>query len=717
MVLWERILFALLLVGSAGLFLWNLNLKIGLIRAGAPDRPRTGHVPARLRRTLREVLLQTRVIGGRPMVGVLHAVVFFGFLLFALETIEHFLQGFGISWLEPLLGGALPFFRAAMSGAAVLVIVAIAGLAFRRFVLVRTSPDPRSWTSAVVALFIVVLMVSYLNGVRAAPLAPAANWWVHTLVILAFPHLILRSKHFHILLAPVTVFLRGERLGEYTTLDLEALAEAEGEVTLGLETIGSLPWKMRLDFLTCVECRRCTDSCPAAMAGDNGLDPRGFILAGRKALQGCAPGDPVIGNLISETALGACVTCGACQAACPVGVEHLDVLVGAKRAQALATGQGVVAGELFRSIEVHGNALSRPRHERKALLSELGIPKFTGADDQWLLWLGCVWGFNRGQRDAVAAFQQVLETAGVDFGVLEDEPCCGHHSRRQGEESQFQDLARQSIETLKNNGVRRVVTPCPHCLHTLRRDYADLDGDLSLEVVHHSELLARLIRDRALPLDGQAAATEATFHDPCYLARFESISEAPREVLAAAGVTLSELPHRRERTLCCGGGAAGFVREQRVDGARRAEISASGASMLVTACPECRMMLDATVEQTRDIAEVVAHSIRRARPIKPKGGDGGTMSIYISTPETADLEARILEMFALHPGQELQLLDIAAMAHISGKVSDLKHVAEHLAETGALRLVHRDGGSFYQLVRRESAVAERPEELAEVVVG
>ena len=201
-------------------------------------------------------------IGGRPVVGVLHAVVFFGFLLFAVETVDHFLEGFGVSLLAPLLGGALPAFRAALAAVAVLVILAVGGLAFRRFVLVRTSPDPRSWTSAVVALFIVVLMLTYLNGVRAVPVAPHANWWLHSLVILAFPHLILRSKHFHILLAPVTVFLRGERLGDYPLLDLEGLAEADGdeEVTLGLETLRSVPWKMRLDFLTCVECRRCTHS-------------------------------------------------------------------------------------------------------------------------------------------------------------------------------------------------------------------------------------------------------------------------------------------------------------------------------------------------------------------------------------------------------------------------------------------------------------------------
>lgn len=717
MALWERILFTLILLGSAGFFLWNLHRKIRVIRDGAPDRPRTGHLAARLRRTLREVLAQTRVIGGRPVVGALHAVVFFGFLLFALETIEHFLQGFGISCLEPLLGGGLAYFRAAMAGVAVLVIVAVAGLAFRRFVMVRTSPDPRSWTSALVALFIVALMATYLNGVRAAPLAPGANWWAHSLVILAFPHLILRSKHFHILLAPAAIFLRGERLGEYTTLDLAALAEAEGdgegEVKLGLEDISGVPWKMRLDFLACVECRRCTDVCPAAKAGGGGLNPRGFILAGRKALLELGPDDPVIGNVVSETALGACATCGACQAACPVGVEHLEVLVGAKRAQALATGQGVVAGQLFRSIEVHGNALSRPRQERQALLAELGLPKFTGAGGQWLLWLGCVWGYNRGQRDAVAAFQRLLEAAGVGFGVLEDEPCCGHHSRRQGEEAQFQDLARRSIEALRKNGVRRVVTPCPHCLHTLRRDYAQLDGgEPPLEVVHHSELLSRLIRGRALPLDGPAAEMEATFHDPCYLARFENISEAPREVLAAAGVKLRELPHRRERTLCCGGGAAGFVREQRIDQPRRAEIGASGVPLLVTACPECRMMLDATLEETRDIAEVVARALRRERPRKPMGGKGGAMSIDIS--EAADLEARILKMFAQHPDEDLQLLGIAAKAHFSGRVSDLKHAAGHLEETGALRHDHRDGASFYHLAAGEAVAASRPEELAEV---
>jgi Fe-S oxidoreductase len=618
----QRILLAGLIILSAAFFGISLWRKVRVIAAGAAERPRADHPGERLRVALREVLLQTRVNGGRPVVGALHTVVFAGFLLFAVETVEHFLHGFGLTLLEPLLGPALPVFHALLGGVAVLVLAAILGLAVRRFVLVKISPDPRSWTSAVVALFIALLMVTYLNGMRAEPFAPAANWWLHALVILAFPHVILRSKHFHILLAPVCIFLRTRRLGEILPLDLEALAEAaeEGEVTLGLENVGSVPWKMRMDFFTCVECRRCTDNCPANLAGSP-LDPRGFVLAGRRTLLTGAPGDPVIGPVIREDALATCVTCGACENACPVGVEHLQLLVGAKRAQALSTGQGVVASHVFRAIEQHGNPLAQPRSDRRALLQDLKLPRFTGADDQWLLWLGCLWGLNRDQRGAVAAFQCVLDAAGVRWGVLDDEPCCGHHSRRQGEEAQFQELGQKAIEILRVQGARRIVTPCPHCLHTLRRDLPPLDAGFVLdEVVHHSELMARLIAAGGLPLNGGLAGTVATYHDPCYLARFEGVVDAPRAVLTAAGVTVRELPHRRARTLCCGGGAAGFAREQRVDRPRAGEIAASGAKLLVTACPECRMMLNAATDQTRDLSEIVAGSLQLPHAAQAAGG-------------------------------------------------------------------------------------------------
>jgi Fe-S oxidoreductase len=710
---WEQGVLALLIAGSAALFVRTLSVKLSWVAAGAPDRPRTDHAGRRLALTLREVLLQTKVIGGRPVVGVLHAVVLFGFALFGIETIDHFAHGFGLKLLEPLLGPAYPVYRAAMAVVAVLVSIAILGLAFRRFVLVKSSPDPKSWTSAVVALFILTLMLTYLNGIRETPFAPRVNWWVHALVILAFPYLILKSKHFHIILAPVAIFLRLPRLGDYAPIDLEkVMSEEAADVTLGLETVRDIPWKTRLDFLSCVECRRCTDQCPAAIAG-NVLDPRGFILAGRRALAAGKPDDVVIGPMasptppiLSEEALGVCVTCGACEHGCPVGVEHLQVLVGAKRAQALASGRGVVAVDFFHAIESTGNALAQPKSERATLLKELELPRFTGAEGEWLLWLGCIWGFSRDQRPAVAAFKQLLDVAQVPYGVLDEEVCCGHHSRRQGEEVQYQDLARHAIELLHAKGVRRIVTACPHCLHTIKREYPQLDGAAAFEIVHHAQLLERLAAERRLPLrEADGAAQPVAYHDPCYLARYEGETAAPRAALAAAGVSLLPLRHEGQRTLCCGGGAAGFVREikhgKRVDPPRRDEIVASGAKRLVTACPECRMMLDAAVEQTQDIAEVLAASLVRVEPrstTPAEGhdiGEGGAM--YKPVEDNPELEARILQMFEHHPNEELQLLDIAGKAHVSCKLCDLRHAADHLVEEGQLCLCRHGGGRYYKL--------------------
>jgi Fe-S oxidoreductase len=696
---WESVLLFLLIIVSAALFARNLARKVGPVFAGAAESPRLDRPWTRLARTLREVFLQTRVVSGRPMVGLLHAAVFLGFVAFALETVEHFLKGFGVSLLEPLLGTAFPPYRIAMMIVAVVVTVAILGLAFRRFVLVRYSPDPRSWTSGLVAAFIVILMLTYLNGLQANPIAPQASWWVHTLVILVFPHVIIKSKHFHILMAPINVFLRSERIGEYAPIDLEAIAEGDVEnVTLGLETMSSLTWKMRLDFLSCVECRRCVDDCPAALAG-NETDTRSLMLEGRKALYKFGADDPVIGSIVSEAALGSCATCGACENNCAVGIEQLQVLVGAKRAQALSTGRGVVAGEFFRAIESHGNALRLPASERQATIEQVDLPKYTGAKGQWLLWLGCVWGYSPDQRQAVTAFKKVLDAARVPFGVLQEEPCCGHHSRRQGEESQFQDLARRSLEVLEQNGAVRVVTPCPHCLHTLKREHSQFNGHRELEIVHHSQLIYGLIQAGKLPAL-RKQATEAVYHDPCYLARYEGISREPRSILAAAGYSLTELPHRESRTLCCGGGAAGFAREQktgqRLDQPRRQEILASGADVLVTACPECRMMLGAVVDQTKDLAEVVADCIRVCQPERSgRLAKGGQM--LLSTPYSEDLATQIMEVFLHDPQCEMQLLNVACKAHFSGKLRDLRHAADHLVETGELALSEHGGGRYYRL--------------------
>ncbi len=545
---------------------------------------------------------------------MLHALVFFGFLFFGLETADHFLEPFSVPLLATLLGGALPLFKGFLAVVAVLTSIGIVGLAYRRFVMVKISPDPKSYSSGVVALMILVLMLTYLYGLQEGAPFEKANWWLHALLIVAFPPLILRSKHFHILMAPVDIFFRTHELGEYLPLELdeEVLMASEEEVSLGLETMADVPWKMRMDFLSCVECKRCTEQCPAATCGQE-LNPRGFILAGRAALEG---DEAVIGSVITESALGQCTSCGACENICPVGIEHLQLLIGAKRAQALASGKGMVAGDFLQDVERYGNPFKKSPDARRQLIEDLGLPIYEAGETEYLLWLGCVWTYNEDARSSLAATVDVLRRADVSFGVLESESCSGHHSRRQGEELQFQTLAAENIERIQEKRVAKVVSGCPHCFHTLRREYPTLDDSFEVETIHHSELLASLIQEGKIELDpAKGVGRKVTFHDPCYLGRYEKVFDAPRQVIRDAGFDLLELPRNRERSFCCGGGNAGFMsqleEENRVDQARKREIAGSGAQMLVTGCPECKMMLDASVEETVDIAELVAGSMTR----------------------------------------------------------------------------------------------------------
>ncbi len=608
---WETILLTFLMATSIAIFVRGLWARVKLITRGHSDRARTEQLNRRLWWTFREVIFQTRVIQGRPLVGLMHATVFGGFLFFFFETIDHFLKPYGLHPLHVLPPHYLLFYKNLLSGWAVLVSISILSLAFRRFVLVKSSPDRRSYSSGLVALFILLLMGTflYLQWEKTSSFA-RINWWLHASIILVFPHLILRSKHLHIILAPINIFFRTQRLGELKPLNLDLEFLETDHAPFGLETIRNLSWKQRLDFLSCVECGRCTDHCPAHMSGQE-LDPRQFILNGQQALFRLTDSDPVVGNIISETALGQCTSCGACEAVCPVGIEHLQVLVGAKRAQALASGTGMVATDFLQSVERAKNAFGSPEEVRRQLITELNIPYFQKGESEYLLWLGCVWGHNRDARPAVESMVKILRSSGVRFGVLSEEVCSGHHSRRQGEEMQFQSLAKANLKNLKSMEPENIITPCPHCLHTIGREYPALDLEFDARVIHHSELLDEFLKKKTIRLDvRKSRRKESTYHDPCYLGRYEKIFEAPRRVMAAAGLKVLEMDRNRERAVCCGGGNAGFMREpkvsKRVDQIRGEQVRQTGAKWLVTACPECTMMLKTATEETKDLAEILA---------------------------------------------------------------------------------------------------------------
>jgi Fe-S oxidoreductase len=606
--LWEQLALLILIAATVAVGIREVSPKLKFVLAGVSDRVRTDRPGERVLRTIREVLFQTRVISGRPVVGTLHAVVFLGFLCFALETMDHFAEPFGLHLLDFLFGDGVPLFKSFLAVVSVLVMIGVSGLFIRRFFMPSISPDPKSWTSGLVAIMIFLLMASYLYGLDETLPGQRANWWFHALLIMGFVPLILHSKHFHIIAGPINVFFRNPRLGQHLPIDLEALSEAEEEVSIGLEKLSDAPWKMRLDFVTCVECRRCTDQCPAANSGQE-LNPRDFILAGRASM---GQEGPFIGNVISETALGQCTSCGACENVCPVGVEHTQVLMGAKRAQAMAIGTGMVADDFLQKIERYGNPFSAPKTARGKLLAELDIPLYEKGNSEYLLWLGCVSTHNEESRGSVASLVRLLQQAGVSYGVLEQESCSGHHSRRQGEEFQFQTLAGENMERFALNGIHKVLSPCPHCLHTFRREYPTLDASFTVDTIHHSELLAQLVKEGRLQVPAAADPNrKITYHDPCYLGRYEQVYEAPRDIIAGSGGRFSELPRHGARSFCCGGGAAGFAMSQeregtRVDQVRKQEIVDCGAEVLVTGCPECKMMLNSAASQTVDIAEFLA---------------------------------------------------------------------------------------------------------------
>ena len=611
----EKVLFVILLLTAVVLFLKEAVKIIRIIKKGKPCSYRFDKISERILRFVSEVLFQRRVLGGRrPIVGILHFGIFAGFIMFLFETTNTFLEPFGLAYLSVVLGTALQYFRQFMLVVSLIISVCILGLAFRRFVLKRISPDPKSVTSAFVALFILLLMLTNIDIYWTKLISRKIDWWTHVIIIMAFPLLIVRSKHLHILLAPFNVFLRKFRLWEVEKLNLNFYTIASVDaLTLGLEKISDIPWKLRLDFFTCVECKRCTDNCPAAQAGME-LRPSDFINTGKKVLMAEKYNEPVIGTIISEKALGQCTSCMACENVCPVGIEHSQLLWGAKTAQTLAIGVGGVATEFFKAMTNYGNPYSARPEVRNTLIQELNIPIFKKGETHYALWLGCVWSYNPDYKKVVEATTKLLKQGGVSFGVLTQEKCSGHHSRRQGEETQFQMLAEENTAVFKKEGVTNIITGCPHCYHTLKHEYSDYLTDYPIAVKHHSEVFAELITSGTLRLSNDISLSKtAAYHDPCFLGRYEGIFEQPRLVIRSAGISLKEMHHNKKYSYCCGGGAAGFTiehkGERRVDQERKAQVTATGVSTLITACPECKLMLNGAVENTYDISELLASLI------------------------------------------------------------------------------------------------------------
>lgn len=466
--------------------------------------------------------------------------------------------------------------------------------------------------------------LSYLEGIGLI---------LHIGIMLVFSLQVLHSKHLHIFAAPINVTFgrRPIALGAAKPLmvgeepfTLEMVEDLDEDAVLGIGKAEDFSWKANLDFVSCTECGRCQSQCPAWNT-DKPLSPKMLIMNLRdhslakaegkpaeaeRELVGATEGEPWHpsgGAVIDTDVLWSCVNCGACVQQCPVDIEHVDHIVDMRRYQVLVESNfPSELNNIFKGMERKGNPWGMDPKGRMDWAKDLPFEvKQVGADIEsldeveWLFWVGCAGAFEDRAKKTTQAVAELLNIAGVEFAVLGDgETCNGDSARRAGNEFLFQQLAMENAEVFKETKVKKVVATCAHCFNTLKNEYKAFG--LELEVVHHTQLLNRLVREGRLtpvaPEVGEATRTTITYHDPCFLGRHNQVYSPPRELLGIIpGAEFVEMPRNAETSFCCGAGGARMWMEEtigtRINDNRTAEAVATGASQITVGCPFCRVML------------------------------------------------------------------------------------------------------------------------------
>jgi Fe-S oxidoreductase len=505
---------------------------------------------------------------------------------------------------------------------------------------------------------------------------------LHIGVMLVFLVFVLNSKHLHIFVAPLNVLFsrRPNALGAIKPimikgepLNLEAMDDLEEEdfEKLGIGKIEDFSWKGMLDFATCTECGRCQSQCPAwntekplspklliMELRDHAFAKAPYILAdsddakaklpaatlaeAERALVGPTEGNPSQpsgGAVIDPDVLWSCVSCGACVEQCPVDIEHVDHIMDMRRYQVLVESNfPSELNNIFKGLERKGNPWGMDPKGRMDWAKNLDFEvKQVGVDVEdldeveWLFWVGCAGAYEDRAKKTTQAVAELLDMAGVSFAVLGDgETCTGDPARRAGNEVVFAQLAMQNAEVFKETKVKKVVSTCAHCFNTLKNEYAEFG--VELEVVHHTQLLNRLVREGKLtPLapDAETEKKKITYHDPCFIGRHNKVYEPPRELLSIIpGAEFTEMPRNQEKSFCCGAGGAQMWMEEtigtRINVNRTKEAVATGADQIAVACPFCRVMLSdgLTAEQSEgnareevevlDVAQMLLAGVKRA---------------------------------------------------------------------------------------------------------
>lgn len=457
-------------------------------------------------------------------------------------------------------------------------------------------------------------------------------WWIHLLFSFGLIAYIPYSKLFHLITGPLNqVLAKGRAAQSLVPIDMED----ESIEQFGVNEIQQFTWKQLLDGDACVRCGRCQDRCPAYLSGKplspkkftqdlkQHLDKKGPILLKGGEQDAALLSQPLMPDVIEEEAVWACTTCGSCEEQCPVFVEHVPKIVDLRRNLVMMESSFPHELQLtFRGMETNGNPWNISRLTRADWAKGMDVPTIPESENiEYLYWPGCSGAFDERNKKVSTAIVKLLQKAGVSFAILgTEETCCGDSARRLGNEYLYQTLAQQNIETMNGYGIKKIITTCPHCFNTLKNEYPQFGGNF--EVIHHSELLSALIKSGKLKPQ-TAMADTYTYHDSCYLGRYNDIYAEPRSVLAAIpGLQGKEMEQSKANGFCCGAGGGRMWMEeeanQRVNVKRTEHAIATGANLFITACPYCLTMLedgaklkdvDETVK-TKDIAEILWDSVK-----------------------------------------------------------------------------------------------------------
>lgn len=653
---------------AAAIFLRDAFQLYRLMRLGRPE-DRLDHLPDRVKGFIVYVLGQARLLT-RPYPGLMHAFIFWGFLVITLGTIEIFGKGIFPGFALPLLDRS-PVFLLLLDFFQVLVLVGLGMAAYRRLFIrpgyLNLSRD--AWT--ILTLIFSLMVTDFVADATRIAIQPEPSdawspvgtalaglfrgmdpgtvlaihkgfWWAHVLILLGFLDYLPHSKHLHIVTAPFNVFFRSTQpRGSLPYVNVEEAIEKEQP--LGVSRPQHLTWKDILDLYTCTECGRCESQCPAAITGkplspkwlvldlkEYVLEQKTELLAGKDTES--QNGKPMVGGAIADEVLWSCTTCRACMSACPVFIEHVPKIIGMRRHLAMEESRfSPELKRLYDNLESSGNPWRFPRHTRGDWAKDLGVKTMAEHPDaEVLYWVGCAGSHDERNVKVARAMARIMLAAGVDFAILgAEETCNGDPARRTGNEYLFQVLAQQNVETLNQYRPRRIVATCPHCFNTLHDEYPQFGAQF--QVVHHTQFIKELLDSGRLRLT-RPLPQNLTYHDPCYIGRYHDIYDAPRAVLdAIPGLQRKEMGWHGKRAMCCGaGGGWAFMEEKvgkRVNHLRVEQAMEVQPDGVATACPYCLMMFeDGTRAKgiydtmpTRDIAEIVAEAIDVQQPAASSG--------------------------------------------------------------------------------------------------